>query len=43
MLSTLREWTCSAESEEKERKKEMYAMADDRANVDRGRAVEAAR
>src|SRR4029450_7900217 len=42
MLSTLREWTCSAESEKKERKKEMYAMADDRTNVDRGRAVEAA-
>ncbi len=29
-------------AKKKERKKEMYAMADDRANVDRGRAVEAA-
>ena len=41
MLSTLREWTCSAESEKKEQKKEMHAMAEDR-NVDRGRAIEAA-
>jgi recombination protein RecA len=30
------------ELREKERKKEMYAMADDRMNADRGRAVEAA-
>ena len=32
----------SAHFEEEERKKEMYAMADDRTSADRGRAVEAA-